>query len=121
VDLFVLCACWQLVCKSSFANQLTLHPPPGPARLAEGANALAARECDLASQRERLDAELAAARRAAEAAAEERSALQQRAALLDTEREQFRGWMHDAREEAARSIKVRHLAWARAPLSHTWE
>ena len=67
---------------------------------------LAGREQDLVIQREHLAAEVEAAKRAAEAVAEERAALQQRSALLDSEREQFRGWMRDAREEAARSIKV---------------
>lgn len=59
------------------------------------------------TQREQLAAEAEAAKRAAEAVAEERAALQQRGALLESEREQFRGWMRDAREEATRSVKVR--------------
>lgn len=72
-------------------------------------DALSAREQDLNIQREHLASEFEAARRAAEEAAAERIQLQQRGALLDAEREQFRGWMRDAREEAARSIKVRAI------------
>jgi outer membrane murein-binding lipoprotein Lpp len=99
---------------SSSALKACLHPA-SPDRLAEGANALAARERELGSTRERLDAELEAARRAAEDTAAECAALQQRAAQLEIEREEFRGWMREAREEAARGIKVRagHCAWQR--------
>jgi len=75
-------------------------------RLKGVADTLAGRERDLIAQREHLAAEVEAARRAADEAAAERTQLQQRSALLDAEREQFRGWMRDAREETARSIKV---------------
>jgi hypothetical protein len=88
-----------------------LHLPtkPCPKRLRAEAESLSSRERDLDTRQQRIDGEAEAARRLAEEAAAERSQLQQRAKLLTSEREQFRSWMRDAREEAATSIKVRDM------------
>lgn len=84
--------------------------PTHPRRLRQQALQLAARESELDKLRDQLQAEVnAAAQKAAAQQAElagERGLLAKQSAALDQERESFRAWVAERKEELGRSAKV---------------